>query len=352
MNLGHMQMLKRFALGLVLGGYLLFRLPIPLLVNLGNLSIVRYILHPDDAVKVSSPLFEVMYLFPKNAQLDRIHGIHLFLKDEFESATQYLRDADELCPNDMVTIFWLGKAYEASAHYVEALVMMHRTGMDDYFPPLPEQMSETDMLHFARDVLRNSVGARAKVEAAKRVYVIDRQLAQALFESAFVSEPDNLESSLNVAWFCFNNRDYDCAEQFAERAVQQFPSNPLVYLFLGTFHRQLGDTDLAIRDLYRVVDLSSNHEVLGKAYLELSKVYLDLEQYPSALDCLALAEQIGGSTFPVHLLGARIYSELHHCDLAQKRLGLARDLTETQSQQDLLAPLERIVQKECANFDN
>jgi tetratricopeptide (TPR) repeat protein len=279
--------------------------------------------------------------------LNRLAGMGFLVTGDNERALEHLLRAQIARANDRVTLYWLGKAYERSGDYTNALLAMYQAGNLEYFPSFRADMSSQELADLAQDLAGRPIGAHAHFEVAKLVYSTDAELARKHFELAFQKAPEDLHYSLDAAWFLYNQKDLRAARIFGERARSLFPAQPWVYVFWGTLNRATGDFDQAIRDLEKAIELLPTGNVGNAAHLELSKIYSLREEYDVAIEHLEIANQIQEGQFSVYLQLSRAYAGLQECAVAQEKLVIASSLIETERQRDIYAHFEETVRKDC-----
>jgi len=287
--------------------------------------------------------------FPNDGGLNRLAGINFVFAHDDERALQYFSQAQVAGKgaSDSMTSYWLGKTYEHSGDYANAIATMYQAGNDEYFPVLPADISDEEIEDLAQGLRGQSVSARACFELAKRVYNINTELAQHYFELAFRTAPETWDYSLGTAWFLLDHGDFQTARIFGERARSQFPGDPWLYLFFGNLDRATRDFDQAVQDLERVIEISPTGNLAYQAHLQLGLVYNLREEYDVAIEHLEVASQMQGEPLFVHLNLAHSYAGLQQCTVARDQLDIAVSLIETERQQDIYRYSQQIVDQNC-----
>jgi tetratricopeptide (TPR) repeat protein len=79
--------------------------------------------------------------------------------------------------------------------------------------------------------------------------------AFALLQKAHTLQPDDGAITDSLGWAYYMQGDYVSAQAYLERATEQDPESPEIYDHLGDAYRKLGETDKAVREWQRAIDL-------------------------------------------------------------------------------------------------
>lgn len=276
--------------------------------------------------------------------MNRLAGMCFLIAGDHERALEYLLRVQKIRTDDHVTSYWLGKTYDYSGDYANALLAMYQAGNHEYFPAIPmgKELETT-----AQDLIGRPISAHARFELAKQVYSIDGDLARQYFELAFRTAPEVLHYSLDAAWFLYSQGDFEAARIFGERARSLFPEEAWVWVFWGTWNRAKGSLDQAIQDLEKAIERSPTGSAGSAAHVELSKICILRREYDAAVEHLESADKIQEGQLSIYLLRSQAYAGLQECTAAREQLMAASSLVQTNLHQDIYFHFEKIVQKNC-----
>lgn len=284
--------------------------------------------------------------FPDDGNLNRSAGLNLLFTGRTEVAISYLSQAQAADPKNRMTSYWLGKAFEESGEFANALAAMYQAGYYEYFPSL-NTFSESEIENLARRLQKRSISPQAYFKLAKIVYETDSEIALHYFEKAFQEAPDDLDHSLGAAWFLLEHEELEAAKTFGARASAQFPRNPWAWLFLGTLHQTAGDLDQAIQNLETVLKLSSTNDISDRARIKLGEIYNSRGEYRIAIGYLETAVTNQSTKLYALLNLAQSYAGLQKCERAHQQIETAVSLIETERQEEIFQYTRRLVAREC-----
>ena len=102
----------------------------------------------------------------------------------------------------------------------------------------------------------------------------DKSKALEYFENALISEPDNFSVLRNVLLLYIDLKHYDLAEKRSSKALQNYPSQPLLYLINGIALNELNQPKKAVQTLESGLDyIIEDIKMESDFYTQLSKAY-------------------------------------------------------------------------------
>ncbi len=178
-------------------------------------------------------------LDPDLAEAHASRGLTLTYQGKFDEASEEFEQAIELDSTSFEAPYYYARSLQARGNIEKAVIYYERSAelrLDDY-----------QALMFAAACYR-SLGreAEAKVSAEKGIAVAERALA--------LNAGETRALSLGASEL-FQLGDTARAEEWARRAVQLAPTNPLMLYNIGCLHAIMGNGGLALDHLERAMEL-------------------------------------------------------------------------------------------------
>ncbi|MEJ2732159.1 MAG: tetratricopeptide repeat protein [Anaerolineae bacterium] len=215
-------------------------------------------------------------------------------QSHFDQARDYLTQALQLQPSG---------AQAAAAH---ALLGRLLAGDDpalaaDHF----RQAGDQDMLAVLETVAAEANPARrAQLLGIAALQRNDLTLARHHFERAIAGSASDAETLAYLAHTLDQLSETVAARGWLERALEQDGDSALVYYFLGTHHRLVGNLEAAKAALWQGLLLDPENAALRA---EMARTFEDQSDYPQAEEWYAGAVEAAPSEVDFHLMLVRFY---------------------------------------------
>ncbi len=170
-------------------------------------------------------------------------------------------------PNNSESHYWLGIAYAGKGLYVKSAEQLKLSYELDTTGVIRGKMGHNEALVF--------------MNAGKKLYSKDKNLAMSYFKMASKLEPKNVQTLLSIATIYLQEGKFDSALVYTNKSLAIDSEKPLPHTYLATIYDTLGvhrkDSSaiyfgLASSELHKFVELSTDKK---KGYIKLGGFYLD-----------------------------------------------------------------------------
>jgi tetratricopeptide (TPR) repeat protein len=134
------------------------------------------------------------------------------------------------------------------------------------------------------DVLKINPTIVEAQNALAYIYAVTKQHAKASAQLKHILKltPNHAQTHHNLANSLYEEKLYDEAIAHQQKAIQLDPKLVDAYIYCGSAYHMQKNDDAAIKMLHQALHLETTN---AKAFSILSKIYLDVEDYPRALEC-------------------------------------------------------------------
>jgi len=189
-----------------------------------------------------------------------------------QEACENLRKADQLCPDDAETIYWLGRILNSFKRYEQAEEYLRRAAA-----------LEPDNYH-------------AHGDRGLALYALEKwNESAAEYEQAIRLQPEWADGHIGLGKACRQLTDYTRSISAIKQAINLQPDNPDHYLQLGVSYGEAGRWEEKLEADRKLVQLRPDDAM---SYLALSASYHALEQYQESADTCREALKINPGCVP------------------------------------------------------
>lgn len=248
-----------------------------LLVNLGRVSLHQ--LQAQQRPIESQSLEKILdyanlavRFWPENSRAYVLKGQSYWLGGQVSPALDSLEKAAALEGSDFMTHFQLAEMYQEQGGASQALIHWRAAGAGNWICQRGLDQLEAGNLDEAYQWLELALilgakGCHAGIAFAQVNYELSQQLADQL--------------------------DWAAAEQYADTAAQTNPTNDQYQYWLGKVYEEQGRVDDALQQYALVIQRSDSPTWLINAHHRRGGIFIDLRQFPQAVEEYRAAVEIG-----------------------------------------------------------
>jgi len=112
--------------------------------------------------------------------------------------------------------------------------------------------------------------------------------------------------------------EYEKAEEYARKAIEVTPGNPMPHNILGAIYHRQGKNDLALQEVLAGERLSSKEDLqrFPGTYLGIGDIFAELKEYDKAIEYYRKVLSSHQGNLLAHEGLAKVYENMHRTDIA------------------------------------